>query len=171
MKHLKRLRTYLLDRSAINHETGCREWLLSVGSHGYGNACSRFFIRKPQGVTVAHRLSWRAWKGRIPKGKKVLHRCDNKRCIEPKHLFLGTDRDNCYDKLKKGRGGYENHAFKVWEGRVNKNTWRCTPEKARLIFLASGTRKEISMRFDVHPDTVGGIKRRAQWRFATQDLK
>jgi len=53
----------------------------------------------------AHRVSWLMSKGDIPKGMHVLHRCDNPPCVNPDHLFLGTNRDNIYDRNRKGRGG------------------------------------------------------------------
>lgn len=46
----------------------------------------------------AHRVSWQIHFGPIPKGKLVLHKCDNKRCVNPNHLYLGTQGDNNYDR-------------------------------------------------------------------------
>lgn len=51
----------------------------------------------------AHRLAWEIYRGPIPEGIQVLHRCDVKRCVRPTHLFLGTQRDNVWDCIKKGR--------------------------------------------------------------------
>jgi hypothetical protein len=53
--------------------------------------------------TTAHRIAYREWVGPIPKGNLVLHRCDNRVCVNPAHLFLGTQRDNIRDMVKKGR--------------------------------------------------------------------
>lgn len=55
--------------------------------------------------TWAHRCAWRLWRGPIPEGKLVLHHCDNPRCINPDHLYLGTDADNVRDREARGRGG------------------------------------------------------------------
>ena len=54
-------------------------------------------------VQYAHRIAWQLNEGPIPKGLCVLHRCDNRRCVRPSHLFLGTKKDNAIDAISKGR--------------------------------------------------------------------
>lgn len=64
------------------------------------------FRRAPSnggGMIYAHRYSWLFFKGEIPAGLYVLHRCDNPRCVNPKHLFIGTQQDNMNDMKNKGR--------------------------------------------------------------------
>ena len=76
--------------------SGCIEWIGS-GSRGYGAI-------KIDGVTHrAHRVAWELAHGFIPAGLFVCHRCDNPRCINVEHLFLGTPADNNNDKIAKGR--------------------------------------------------------------------
>lgn len=78
-------------------ESGCWEW---VGSTRNGYGCIR-----PIGVTkYSHRVSWELHNGPIPDGLWVLHKCDNRKCVNPDHLFLGTNQDNVNDKMSKGRG-------------------------------------------------------------------
>lgn len=73
----------------------CWEWTGSLFPNGYG----QFRNKK------AHRISYELTIGSIPKGRFVLHKCDNKSCVNPNHLFLGTMADNMTDKIEKGRQG------------------------------------------------------------------
>ena len=84
-------------------EHSCWEWVGARNQDGYG-VISVGGRRSPQ--ERAHRLSWRLHYGEIPAGMLVLHRCDNSSCVNPDHLFLGTQADNMRDKIQKGRARY-----------------------------------------------------------------
>ena len=75
----------------------CIEWNKSKDRNGYGH---RSFRGKNM---LAHRVSWILAYGEIPNGLNVLHRCDNPSCVNPSHLFLGTQKDNIKDCQQKGR--------------------------------------------------------------------
>lgn len=76
----------------------CWEWQAAILDTGYGS----FSFNGKSGT--AHRASWEIANGPIPDGLWVLHRCDNRKCVRPDHLFLGTQVDNMRDMAAKGRG-------------------------------------------------------------------
>ena len=82
----------------------CVIWAKSLFLDGYG------IVRVNNGAHRAHRIAYQLAKGSIPEGMCVLHSCDNRRCVNPLHLFLGTKRDNTQDMLKKGRGRWQGGA-------------------------------------------------------------
>jgi len=87
------IRQRIKDRSEIDPETGCWEWLGYRSPGGYGMIQVRRLTHSPVG---AHRMSAYAL-------KYILHTCDNPPCVNPDHLFLGTPKDNVHDMIKKGR--------------------------------------------------------------------
>ena len=75
----------------------CWLWMAAIGTGGYGR------IGVGRKLQTASRLSWELIHGPIPDGLQVLHRCDERRCVSPFHLFLGTQQDNINDCHRKGR--------------------------------------------------------------------
>lgn len=93
------------------------------------------------GEFKAHRVAWRLFNGEIPNGMKVLHKCDIPRCVNPDHLFLGTQADNVRDMVSKGRNrcvpqhGEQNPMSKLTADQVieMRNIRQETGMSARLI--------------------------------------
>ena len=78
--------------------SGCWIWLGAVAGR---DDRPRF---RENGIQVyASYTSWRQYKGEVPAGLQILHRCDNPLCVNPDHLFLGTQQDNVQDMVAKGR--------------------------------------------------------------------
>lgn len=92
---------------------GCWLWTGSRFAGGYGG------IRDGDRVLRAHRVSYELYRGQIPEGLHVMHRCDNPLCVNPDHLSIGTHQDNMTDMYSKGRriaaSGLHNGAAKLGE--------------------------------------------------------
>lgn len=84
--------------SGARIEGECWVWTRSVGSSGYG----KLRIGRSKDVS-AHRAAYAYFYGALPDGTCVLHQCDVRRCINPRHLFLGSKADNSQDMVAKGR--------------------------------------------------------------------
>ena len=117
-------------RVEIKRLKDCWNWIGRVHQNGYGLYDSS--IRKS--AVRAHRMAWMLSRGQIPDGKFVLHKCDNRRCCNPKHLFIGTLKDNMQDASKKGR--VKNN----WPKGINHHNSKKTHCKHGHAFTEDNTR-------------------------------
>ncbi len=113
-----------------NKTDACWLWIGSLNNKGYGQ------IGVSHNKTAyTHRVSYTLFVGEIPKGLNVLHKCDRPSCLNPKHLFLGTQKDNMQDWKRKGRTTLGSKARGYVDGRYADNP----KEYARL---AAARRRE-----------------------------
>ncbi|MFA5346508.1 MAG: HNH endonuclease signature motif containing protein [Methanoregula sp.] len=135
----------------------CWMWKGAVHPQGYG------LVKRKDGAQMrANRVSWEVYRGPIPEGMMVLHRCDNPGCVNPDHLFLGNQRDNMDDMRKKGRKastqGENNGAHKLSEREVLE------------ILDTPGAQHRIAKKYGVCQMTVSLIKQGKRWGTLTQSL-
>ena len=104
-------------------------------------------------VKKAHRVSWELHKGPIPEGLCVCHKCDVPSCVNPNHLFLGTNAENSRDMAKKGRaprGERSGHA-------------KVTEDQVRAIRADTRLQREIAPDYGLSQATISQIKLRSRW--------
>src|SRR5216684_4795694 len=85
----------------VYRDNGCWEYHGHWNSPGYGQ------IHYQDKHQLVHRISFKWFKGKIPEGKFVLHRCDNPKCYNPDHLFLGTQQNNIDDMIAKKKASWQ----------------------------------------------------------------
>lgn len=137
--------------------TECWLWT-ATKSRGYGYISEGG--RKAQKFRRAHRVSWELAYGPIPAGLYVLHRCDDPSCVNPRHLFLGTQKDNIRDAVAKGR-----HKPSMVRGeRVhNTNLTADDVRQARRLKSEGRTYPELAHQFDMSISGISKVVRGVTW--------
>lgn len=131
----------------------CWGWKGGLAHFGYG-------LMKVRGKNDrAHRISWRIHKGEIPKGKLVLHKCDNPICSNPEHLYLGTQSDNVkdiYNRNRRSQRGEKNNQSKLKENQVREIRKKYTGKRGEL--------KSLGEEYRVNYNTIRLIIRNERWK-------
>lgn len=127
---------------------GCWNWVGHCHRNGY--AIFQLNLKSRKKGTTRHmyircsRLMWVLTHGEIPEGLKILHRCDNRSCVNPSHLFLGTSKDNYDDAVSKGRlarglcGGFLKISPHVAQGKIYPRM----KDKPKPLFIHRSTGKK-----------------------------
>ncbi len=132
----------------------CWEYKKRINPNGYG------LIKTRYGNKNASRAAWMAWKGEITKGLFVLHKCDNRLCINPDHLFLGTHQDNMNDMMQKNRQnkrpGEKHHTSIFMDEDI--------VEIRRLWDSGENTQASIARKYNAGIATIHNIVKRKTWK-------
>lgn len=134
----------------------CWEWKATKIWNGYG----RFGLNKKG--WLAHRVSWLISHG-DPGDNHVLHKCDNRACVNPNHLFLGTNYDNVQDRERKGRN--------IVRKGEDCGTAKLTEVEVIQIFKSHETLAVLAERYNVAKTTICAIKTQQNWKQVTERIK
>jgi hypothetical protein len=169
-------------RAKIHRSETCWEWTAGCFTNGYGQ------FQLAGQPYMAHRIAWTLENGPIPDGLSILHRCDNKLCVRPDHLWVGTHDDNMADMAEKGRAasgdrhGFRLHPDSVPRGERNgaytqphrrpygerigcaKLTDAAVVEMRDLYAAGGVTQRDLAKRFRVSKGTVYYVLRRENWK-------
>lgn len=127
-------------------ENGCWEWIDLLSNGGYGKF-------NDKGTTIsAHRFSYKLYRGEIPRGMCVCHICDNRKCVNPEHLWLGTAKDNMRDCVAKNRkpdqNGIKNNHAKFTLEMI---------EEIKNLDIQKIPRYKIAKKFNVAAGTISNV--------------
>ena len=138
-------------------EAGCWEWVGSRTPKGYGKVHFKGRTKR------AHRISYELAHGPIPNGLTVCHTCDNPPCINPAHLFLGTNADNRRDMMAKGRSCAPKRPASGERNGFAKLTAAIVREIRALAAAGSLTKVEIGRRYGISGAHVANIASGRSW--------
>lgn len=131
----------------------CWEW--RAGRFGSGYGCFKVFENRQTKSLGAHRVSYALACGDFDSSLYVLHRCDNRLCVNPKHLFLGTTQDNTADRSQKGR---------THRGYIQRKLNRDLVAQIKKRIERGETPLRIAKTFEISVSTVWDIKKERTWK-------
>lgn len=155
----RKLDTHNLDifeRFTDIDENGCWSWKGYKRKDGYSN----FFINGK--ACLVHRISYILFNGNIPKGKCVLHKCDNRNCVNPFHFWLGSYSDNARDMISKGRQNWP-LGQRQWQAKL---TEKDVKELRRHKPPTNKTQIELlAKEYGVSKSTISHVIHRHHWKW------
>lgn len=135
----------------LNMDTPC--WIMKTKAHPGGYA--RISVNRKR--MLAHRYSWSIVYGEIPEGQQINHKCDNRKCVNPEHLFIGTQLDNMLDMASKNRQPKDsNENFKL--------SYEIAREIRSLYATGDYSKTKLAKIFKVHFTTIDRIIRNRYWK-------
>jgi HNH endonuclease len=147
---MKTLRERFDAKHKVDASTGCWLWTAWRDRDGYGHIARG---KAGEGMIKAHRASWILNVAEIPAGLQVLHRCDTPSCVNPDHLFLGTNADNRKDSVSKGR---HQHGSRRRDSKLDQTT-------VLEIRKSTDPLRVAAARFGVSESYVSLLRRNLRW--------
>jgi len=132
----------------------------------------------PKKTISTHRMSYTVFVAALGEGDQVLHKCDNRACVNPRHLFVGSQQDNISDMWLKGRQqpytnqprGDDNPARKHPERLargVKQGSAKLNEEKVVVILQSGSPHTELAIQYGVSPSLIQRVRQRKIWRHVT----
>lgn len=150
----------LLNKALIGNENQCWPWTAARSKNGYGKVGARTY-----GQGYAHRAMYALTVGVIPRGLQVNHHCDNRLCINPAHLYLGTQKENMADAIRRKR--FKPVPAGARPRGVQHGMARLAEADIRAIRAADtrvrGTAAALSAKYGVSVGHIGAIRRGDKW--------
>ena len=141
----------------VKKTAGCWEWIAARNGVGYGE----FWLGHNH--VGAHRVSWAIHNGPIPSGLLVCHHCDNRTCVNPEHLFLGTYQDNMDDCIKKGR-----QSAKLGEEHPRSKLTAHDVRTIRMLYSKGNrTHRSLSRELNISKTQIYNVLNRITWKHIT----
>lgn len=144
-------------------QDGCWDWKGSINRNGY----TVMSCRKEIGPITGHKASWVIHKGSIPQYMHVCHTCDNRRCTNPDHLWIGTHKENNDDKISKGRARWAQPPHKVGSDNGASKLVDEEVKKIKMLIESGRSCYSISKEFSVSSTTIKRIKNGINWSHIT----
>lgn len=138
----------------VKKTSSCWLWLAHKNNKGYG------MIGVKKTMRLAHRVAYEIVIGTIPEGMCLLHSCDNRLCVNPSHLSVGSVKDNNLDMIKKGRDN-KAHGTSVGISKLNDTD----VSQARVLYRNGGhTWRSLAQLFGVSHSVIGKALKGVTWK-------